>query len=650
MKRISIINNSYAALVLSLLLVMVLYSICRLLFYGFNMSYFPDMTPGRMAYVMWGGLRFDLTAVLYSNILFILMMILPLKIKFHPLYQKTARILFITVNSLALAANAVDFIYYRFTLRRTTLAFLAQFKNEKNKAELLWQFLMDYWYILFCWLLLVTLLVWLFSKIKITRPQIKSNPLFYLQGLAMMMIGFGLFIGGARGGYNPKTRPISLIHAAAYAKKPSDLSLVLNTPFALIRTANEKAVTKLEYFKDENNLSQYFNPVINPVPKESFRKENVMIFILESFSKEFSGIYNKHLDGGSYKGYTPFLDSLISVGMSFQYSMANGRKSIDALPSINAAIPAIDEPYVVSHFAGNRINSLSSLLKEKGYYSAFFHGAHNGSMCFDSFVKKCEFDDYFGKDEYNNDADYDGVWGIWDEKFMQFAADKINTFPQPFYSALFSVSSHHPFKIPREHEDRFNKNEKDVLRATEYADYSLRQFFKKARTMPWFKNTLFVFTADHASAEIGHDEYNTPWGYFAIPIFFYKPGQNWGGLRPSIFQQIDIMPSVLGYLHYDKPYVSFGRDCWNNSTSPFAFNYLNDTYQAFAGHYFLIFNGKELMGLYNFVEDKMLEKNLLTVLPDTAKSMEYKLKAFIQQYNNRMVDNRLTVEAQGESF
>lgn len=644
MKGKSIIHNSYAATALSVLLLMALYSICRLLFYIFNMSYFPEMTFGRMAYIMWGGLRFDLAAILYTNVLFILMMILPLKIKFHWLYQKTARLLFITVNSLALAANAVDFIYYRFTLKRTTFAFLDQFKNEKNKAALLWQFLMDYWYILFCWLLLVMLPVLLAGKIKIREPQIKNNALFYLGGLAVMVIGVALFIGGVRGGYNTKTRPISLIHATAYAEKPGDINLVLNTPFTLLRTAGEKPVIRLEYFKNENELNRYFNPVINPKPKESFRKENVMIFILESFSKEFSGIYNKHLEGGSYKGYTPFLDSLIAVGRSFQYSMANGRTSMDALPSVNAGIPAVDEPYVVSHFAGNRINSLSSLLKEKGYYSAFFHGAHNGSMCFDSFVKGCEFDDYFGKNEYNNNADYDGVWGIWDEKFMQFAADKINTFPQPFYSALFSVSSHHPFKIPEEHQERFKKNEKEVLRTIEYTDYSLRQFFKKARTMPWFKNTLFVFTADHASVEIIHDEYNTPSGYFAIPVFFYKPGRNWGGLKPSVFQQIDIMPSVLGYLHYDKPYVSFGRDCWSDSTSSFAFNYLNHTYQAFAGHYFLMFNGQESTGLYNFAEDKMLKKNLLTVLPDTAKRMEYKLKAFIQQYNNRMVENRLTVE------
>jgi len=630
------------ALPLSLLWVMVLYSLCRLLFYAFNLSYFPEMTWGRMAYIMWGGLRFDLAAILYSNLLFILMMLLPLRVKFHSLYQKIAGILFIVVNLLALAANAIDFAYYRFTLRRTTFMFWGQFKNEKNKLELLRQFLVDYWYVLFCWLLLAALFVWLFGKIKITAPPIKSRVRFYLEGLAAMTLGTALFIGGVRGGYNLKTRPISLIHATAYAEKAADINLVLNTPFTLLRTVNDKAAARSEYFKSENELNQYFNPVINPAPKESFRRENVMIFILESFSKEFSGIYNKHLDGGSYKGHTPFLDSLIASGMSFQYSMANGRKSIDALPSINAGIPSADEPYVLSHFAGNRINSLSSMLKEKGYYSAFFHGAHNGSMCFDSFAKKCEFDDYFGKNEYDNDADYDGIWGIWDDKFMQFAADKINAFPQPFYSALFSVSSHHPFKIPKEHEGRFKKEEKDMLRAVEYTDYSLRQFFKKARTMPWFKNTLFVFTADHAAAEIEHDEYNTPWGYFAIPIFFCKPGQNWGGLRPAIFQQIDIMPSVLGYLRYDKPYVSFGRDCWNKATPPFAFNYLNNTYQAFAGRYFLLFNGKESTGLYNFAEDKMLEKNLLAVLPDTAKRMEYKLKAFIQQYNNRMIDNRWT--------
>jgi Phosphoglycerol transferase and related proteins, alkaline phosphatase superfamily len=161
--------------------------------------------------------------------------------------------------------------------------------------------------------------------------------------------------------------------------------------------------------------------------------------------------------------------------------------------------------------------------------------------------------------------------------------------------------------------------------------------------MPWYKNTLFVFTADHASAEIGFPEYNTPWGYFSVPIFFYKPGENGGGLQDAIVQQIDIMPTIMGYLNYDKPFVAFGRDI-NKQGEPFAFNYLDNTYQAFEGNYLLLFNGTKSIGLYDFKNDLLMKNNLVDQLPDVVRRMEPRLKAFIQQYNNRMVDDNLTME------
>src|SRR6218665_1898209 len=94
MKKSLILNNSYLALPLSLLWVMVLYSLCRLLFYAFNLSYFPEMTWGRMAYFMWGGLRFGLAAILFSILLFIFMMLVPFRVKFHSLFQKISCTLF----------------------------------------------------------------------------------------------------------------------------------------------------------------------------------------------------------------------------------------------------------------------------------------------------------------------------------------------------------------------------------------------------------------------------------------------------------------------------------------------------------------------------------------------------------------------------
>jgi phosphoglycerol transferase MdoB-like AlkP superfamily enzyme len=414
-----------------------------------------------------------------------------------------------------------------------------------------------------------------------------------------------------------------------------------------MRTAKANVISKVNYFSSEEELNKVFNPVKIPRDTLPFQRKNVVVLILESFSKEFIGAYNKELEGGKYKGYAPFLDSLIGVSHAFQYSMANGRKSIDAMPSVICSIPSIEVPYVLSHYSGNKINSLPSLLRNKGYYSAFFHGAPNGSMGFDAFANLSGFDGYFGKDEYEDTYratdDFDGIWGIWDEKFLQYFATKMNSFKQPFYTTVFTVSSHHPYNLPSEYENVFKGGPKPVHRTIQYTDMALRKFFAKASKMPWFNNTLFVLTADHASAEIQFQEYNSPSGYFAVPIIFYEPGSSPLPMKNEIVQQADILPTVLGNLHFDEPYVSFGRNVFGDE-EPFVFNYLNNTYQAFMGDYFLQFDGTKSIGLYNFKTDKTISNNLLASRPEVVSKMELRLKAFIQQYNNRMVDDKLTVE------
>jgi phosphoglycerol transferase MdoB-like AlkP superfamily enzyme len=637
-------NNIYVALILSLLLVMILYSLSRVGFFLFNRAFFQGMNANRFLTIAAGGLRFDLSATLYSNSLFILLMIVPFTFRFSGWYKLVLKWVFIVCNTIAFAANSADIIYYRFTLRRTTLSVFSQFENETNLGKLFFRFLFDYWYAFFFFLLLVALLVWGYKKIRFEGPQIKKPWLFYVVNTLAMLVTVGLFIGGARGGFRESTRPITLSNAAAYAKEPNDVNLVLNTPFALMRTAKANVIKKVYYYESQQELEKYFNPLKTPTDSPRFQNKNVVVIILESFSKEFVGAYNQSWEKEGYKGYTPFLDSLISHSQSFKYSMANGRKSIDAMPSVICSVPSIEVPYVLSHFSGNKLNSLPILLKEKGYYTAFFHGASNGSMGFDAFANQSGFDDYFGKDEYGNDDDFDGIWGIWDEKFLQYYSKKMSEFKQPFYTTLFTVSSHHPYQLPEEYQNKFKGGSLPIYRTIEYSDWALKRFFETAAKTDWFKNTLFVITADHASEEIHYPQYNTVWGYFSIPLIFYEPGREDMGMKDELVQQVDILPSILGYLGYDQPYVAFGRNVFSAKERPFAFNYLNNTYQFFQGDYLLLFNGQKSIALFDFKKDPFLKSNEVNALPDTVSQMQARLRALIQQYNNRMVDDNLTKE------
>ena len=278
-------------------------------------------------------------------------------------------------------------------------------------------------------------------------------------------------------------------------------------------------VQKANYF-DEPVLESVYSPVHIPSDTSGFRRQNVVVIILESFSREFFASLNKDM-GEGYKGYTPFLDSLIQHSKGFVNGFANGRKSIDGLPSVIASIPSLGVPYFLSPYSGNKINSLASVLGNEGYHTSFFHGAPNGSMGFNAFMNLAGVDHYYGMDEYGNDEDFDGLWGIWDEPFLQFYADRLNTFPQPFFSSFFSVSSHHPFKIPQKYEGILKGGPLPIHQCIEYTDHSLKLFFQRISKMPWYKNTLFVITADHTSSNILLPEYRTGWGFYSVPIIFF---------------------------------------------------------------------------------------------------------------------------------
>jgi phosphoglycerol transferase MdoB-like AlkP superfamily enzyme len=635
-------TNIWWVLFLRLLLAMFLFSLCRVGFYLYNRDYFADLTAGTFFDIMAGGLRFDLTAVLYTNLLVLVLMIVPLEIRFRAGYQVVVKWLFFVFNGIALAANVSDFIYFKFTGRRTTADIFQQFEHEQNMGGLLGRFLIDYWHATLWWIGLMVLMVWLYNRTRVQGPLMRNKWLFYISGLAAMLGVAYLTIGGIRGGFEHSTRPITLNDAGKYVRDPKDVPLVLNTPFALYRTLGKTKIKKVHYFANEAALDSVFSPVRHGADSGAMRKLNVVVLVLESFSKEFVGFFNHDRENGTYKGYTPFLDSLLQHSRSYTYSLASGRKSIDALPSVIASVPSMGVPYVLSPFSGNKINSLGTILRGEGYHSSFFHGAPNGSMGFQAFMNIAGIEHYYGMTEYGNDADFDGWWGIWDDKFLQFMAHTQRDFHEPFFSAFFSVSSHHPFNVPDEYKARFAGGPEPILKCIQYTDESLRQYFHTVSKYPWFKNTLFVITADHTSSNIMFDDSRTARGLFSIPIFFYRPDNSLVGLEPGLVQQSDIMPTVLGYLGYPHDYIAFGRDVFH-STDEVAWNYKDDVYQLYQGDYLMQFDGRRALSLYNYKTDRMLQENVVKQYPDIVQGMEKKMRAIIQQYNNRMVDNKLVI-------
>jgi phosphoglycerol transferase MdoB-like AlkP superfamily enzyme len=641
MKSWLVSRNIFIVLAYRILTIMLIFTLCRIGFFIFNFKMFPGLTPGQFLTILSGGLTFDISAVVYINILLIVLCIIPFDIRYNDHYQSVVKYIYFIVNGIAIAINGMDSVYYRFVDKRATADVFKTFENEGNLVKLFFRFAVDYWQVTLFSLFLLFLMIYLYNKVKPERPKPANKIVYYSINVLMIPVVMALFVGAARGGYKHSTRPITISNAARYVENPRDVAIVLNTPFSLLRTFDKKVLSKYEYF-DEDKLTAIYNPHYIPDKTKPFSGENVVIIILESFAREYIGALNPDLEGGKYAGYTPFIDSLISVSITFDVSIANGKKSIDAMPSILASVPSLETPYIISHYANNKINGLPGLLRTKGYYTAFFHGAPNGSMGFDSFAKVAGFDDYFGLDQYPYKTDFDGMWGVWDEPFFKFFADKMNTFKQPFMTSIFSISSHHPFVVPEKYKGKFKKGPAPIVEVVEYTDFALKELFDQMSKSPWFSNTLFVITADHTNESV-HAEFQNNFGSYSVPVIFYKPGSSLKGVRKRIAQQIDIMPTVLSYLNFNDEYIAFGNNLMDNSKESFAFNTSGSTYHFYMKDHLLEIIDSKPVGLYNYKKDIFLEKNILGSEPELQSQMEEKMKAIIQTYNARLIDNNMTV-------
>lgn len=647
--------NSFAPLltvVCNLVLAYVVYFVCRIVFLLTNYSSFSDnLTAAHLMEMLRGGFLFDSSAIMYTNVLWIVMVLFPLHLKETPTYRKVCKWLFVVVNSLAVVMNLCDCVYFQYTSRRTTSTVFSEFSHEGNLAGIFGTELIRHWYLLLIGVVLIYALWRLYLSHNLKRHTICWWR-YSLATLVSILLMVPCIVGGMRGGLAHSVRPITVSNANQYVNHPTEAAIVLNTPFSLIRTIGKNVFEEPKYFTDEKQMLSYYSPIHQPAPGTVMNKKNVVVLIVESFGREYIGSLNRDLDGGKYRGYTPFVDSLLSHSLTFEYTFANGRKSIDAMPSTLSSIPMMVEPFFLTPASMNDLTGLAGMLHDKGYYSAFFHGAQNGSMGFEAFARATGYDKYFGRTEYNadpkggGDADFDGMWAVWDEPYLQHVVRMVNGFKQPFVASVFTASSHHPFKVPEQYAATIkDEGGQPIHKCVRYTDMALRKFFEAASKQPWYENTVFVLVADHTNQNT-HPYYKTDQGLYSIPIIFYTPdGSLETGMKQGVIaQQIDVLPTLMGILGYDKPYIAFGCDVLRTpAAQTWAFNYNNGVYQYFKGDFLLQFDGQKTKALYRFKTDPLLKQNLADKLPIQSQ-LENELKSLIQQYMHRMTTNTLIMK------
>ncbi|MBQ9439728.1 MAG: LTA synthase family protein [Paludibacteraceae bacterium] len=672
-------------ILLNILLIYLTYFVARLAYLLENWSYFlPGLQQGNIWRMFIGSVYLDTPAICYTNALWLLLILLPLHYKDNwytadgsttktiNTYQKVCKWLFVVVNSLTFIIQLCDAVYFKFTLRRTTITVFNEFSSEGNILQIFATEFISHWYFMLLGVAVIALMWYGYSEpVKKTTGLILPTPSrlfvrYYLPQTLTLLVFAYFTVVGMRGGFTRDIRPINVNRAGQFIIRPTDVALILNTPFTMLKSIGHTVYTQPHYFNSPEEAQAVFNPiqrrpiiVTHPrLPEDDIldlpvKRKNIVFIIIESFGREYIGTFSRPVLGDDYEGYTPFTDSLAEHSLTFRHSFCNGRKSIDAMPAILSSLPMFIEPYVLTPQATNHIRGIAGYLGEMGYYSAFFHGAWAGSMGFQAFARSTEWQDYFSQEDYEADVrfdghdDYDGWWAIFDEPFMQFFANKMTEFREPFVTGLFTATSHHPFRVPEQYADSFAEGTLPIHKTIRYVDHALRKFFQTARQQPWYDNTVFIITSDHTNMS-DHDEYKSDIGGFCSPIIIYDPS---GDIAPrrsnAIAQHIDMMPTMLNLVGYDKPYLTFGCDLLNTpDEDTYAVCYLNGTYQYVKHGIVLQFDAEKTTAAYR-LNDYCMRSNILNgsiepQLKDTLQEMETELKAIIEQYMYRMINNKLT--------
>jgi phosphoglycerol transferase MdoB-like AlkP superfamily enzyme len=541
------------------------YALCRLFFLLYNHALFAEDSLGEIAQAFVHGLRFDLSAILFTNAILFLLAFLPSSWRAKKAFVWIDLALFAVINGLALGMNLVDTEFTKFVGKRSSLDLLVIREDIQQQAL---GMIKLYWYFCVGWLGVLALLVYLVPRYK----GGERGPLWAL-GL-WRMATIALVVLGIRGGFQLKP----LHPMDAYFTTHHEIALLtLNTPFTLIRSQAHGNIEHSRYFATDREAIERLRALteLSRPALANAKGWNVVEIIIESFGAEYNGVNN------SYKGYTPYFDQLTKEpgAIFFKEGFANARRSIDGLPAVICGLPTImDAPIMTSDLSNNHFECLPHLLHQEGYSTYFLHGAHNGSMHFDTFARIAGFENFVGLNEYpkNNPEDLDDYWGVLDEPMLQYAVQTIDKAKKPVMLSVFTLSSHSPYYIPPKYKDKFPKGTLEIHESIGYADYALGKFFETARTKPWFNNTIFIVTADHTSrTEV--KRYETLMGYYRVPILFYIPGlkDRMPATDPErIAEQIDFMPSILDLLGLAKKnQLLVGQSVFDNAREGHALNY-----------------------------------------------------------------------------
>jgi phosphoglycerol transferase MdoB-like AlkP superfamily enzyme len=565
----------------------------------------------------------------------------------------------------ALILNGIDTGYSQVTAKRSGYELFETLGDDANKLT---PYILDNLFLI-GGLLILAYFIFRYTPTKRQYPNIHFIEFPIKSTLFTVLFAAGCLLG-FRGGW--QLRPLRAIDASNFVA-PEIAPLVTSTPLQMISTWQRNGLptfdfpiqwpqteTKSEKIAQNNNLSnnaasQWLDLNTKPLPAFPMSRSqgggwvqpNIVFIIVESLARDYTGF-------GNGTPFTPYLDKLAKdpKTLYFPYCYANGTKSIEMVPSIFCGMPNLmSEFYVTSAYANNKVNNAFALAN--GYKTAFFHGSNNGTMGFQSFLKQTGLQQYHGIDQYPSGdypRDFDGNWGIFDEPYLQHVIGCIDTMvdnKRPFFTSVFTLSSHHPYTIPQPYLNKLPGDEGTVQHTIAYADIALKKFFETAATKPWFENTIFVITGDHTSHSDKEYFYSQS-GHYEIPLLVYSPGVDIrGNLQTQVdstikiatgktLSQCDILPTVWSLLGASRPRLGFGHSAFDPNYKGYSTHFDKDLYYIIQYPYVLALNQRGEVVDYHLQTRNQRKGKALPQKGPQFEWMRATLQAQMHEYSRRI--------------
>ncbi len=565
------------------------------------------------------GLQFDTTVMGYILALPMLVLAIASFFTYNNRIVKVVHVYILSLISLAFLIAAADIPYFNYNFSRLTAVI---FKWASDFGIVSTMILQEPTYLIYALafvVLYISYVLWAKKILKSQQKPMAKSKLFGKIGFAIL--GLFLILFAMRGRVDS---PIRINHAF-FCNNAFYNQLGLNAPFSLLKSLKQSGDIKI--ISDEEavaNVKQYLN--LNSTekpnwlareiePSDTILEKNIVLVLMESMSAQ------KMAQFGNKENITPFLDSLASQSLNFTNIYSAGYHTCNGIFSTLYSYPTVLRERPMNALKINHYNSVPEVLQKNNYYTIYFT---THSETFDNvggFLPANNFNKIVSQKDYDPNK-VQNAFGVPDHILFEYALDEINTLAkkdQPFFATIMTVSDHGPYIIPEgiAFKPKTNDMKKMIV---EYADWSLKQFMTGAKKTEWFKNTLFVFVADHGMV-VGEIVYDPPLSLHHIPLIFYSPDSTL--VQPetnhSLGTQMDVLPTTIGMLGFGYTNQTFGVDLYKEKR-PYSYFSSDDKLGCIDHEYYYVYrvNGQE--GLYKYKEFN--PENLISLYPEKAAEMK----------------------------